>query len=96
MWEEIYFFFAEGCYIWSVWANVREQKSLPRGIQPAGGFPCSAKEKEREALIQLAAQKQLYCHINCKYLPFGRYQDLRLKVMHRSQFELTSGFNSPQ
>lgn len=64
----IFFFaFAEGCYIWSVWANVREQKSLPRGIQPAGGFPLSAKEKEKEALIQLAVQRQLRCLINGKY-----------------------------
>lgn len=50
-----------------MWANVREQKSLPRGIQPAGGFPQSAKEKETEALIQLAAQRQLRGLINGKY-----------------------------
>lgn len=53
MWEEIFFFSpacADGCYIWSVWANVREQKSLLRGIQPAGGFPLSAKEKREGSL----------------------------------------------
>lgn len=51
-----------------MWANVREQKSLARGIQPAGGFPLSAKEEEKEALIQLAVHRQLRRLINGKYL----------------------------
>lgn len=30
--------------------SVREQKSPVRGIQPAGGFPCSAEERREGSL----------------------------------------------
>lgn len=58
-----FFFSAEGCYVWSVWANVREQKSLARGIQPAGGFPRSAEER-REGSLDTAGRAEAIIQLN--------------------------------
>lgn len=54
---------AEGCYIWSVWANVREQKLLARGIQPAGGFPHLAEERGERSL-DTAGHVEAIIHLN--------------------------------
>lgn len=58
-------------------------------------FLAQQRKEEREALIQLDVQKQLYSWINCKCSLFGKYRDLKLIVMYKSQFELTLGFKSP-
>lgn len=59
----IFFFSTEGCYVWSVWANVREQKLLARGIQPAGGFPHSAEER-REGSFDTAGYAKAITQLN--------------------------------
>lgn len=58
-------------------------------------FLIQQKKEEREALIQLAMQKQLHSWINCKYSLFGKYWNLKLIVVYKSQFELTLVFKPP-
>lgn len=63
MWEEIFFSLQKDVTFGVCGVSVREQKSLARAIQTAGGFPCSEKDR-REGSLDTAGCAEAFIRLN--------------------------------